>query len=1357
MATLQIRDPYTSDELKRLYPSNLTLQLVQVFHRHGERTPTGPRFENVGLPKIWPYCSIAQQMVSPVLEIRNSEVQWTPLHWQRRIESINENGQALMASGPKGRNDSLCKNGELTDTGRMTTYKLGQRLRHLYVDQLKFLPGTLEDTNIFYLRSSTYPRALESLQQVFRGMYPASTRAKSVGPLTIITRNESEENLYPSFYNCKRFSQLAKAFSQRSAERWNKTTEMEYVNRLLTKWMPEDCKTVAVDSHPRLSGIYDTINATIAHGEETRLPDEFYGAELRKIIDKICIEEWYSGYKESREYRALGIGSLMGDIVDRMTRTVEYNKISESIQLIKDESIIASNDRRNDIKFAINGCHDTTLAAMLTSLDAFGESTWPPFTSHIALELFKKSANIPDKKKNLQSDKTSGISRSTGSPESKFSELMGEARVTRKKFDDYCEEDRSLFDEYFRMSLPSSYRVCCCGRGLGQNPLFTRSRVVERQRRSWHKGNRHQSKKVEDLRPLDKVISLPKKKNLRNDYVPAHGRNYNIDESKIIFDGSLKPDNQPKKFQEDDIGLATLISRETQNNGSSDEANSPIRYIHTKSRGQALQSKIKSELDRLVSLFQNNHSLDSRDSNSGTVLEPVLEHFDHVDTLRNMIDKSKILSEKLNLFRENLDSSTSQASLSRLKIDYATLLQEIIEFKRINPYDSKIPSITEITRIFSQVNALSGSEWADLVMAVLEKILVIQAKGLNYKPLILDVIGAWSAAINNSNFFKTLTPEVTLRHYQKFGLNHLMGEIIPKLKHTDLTGVSAVAFVTFDVLTKKHLKIYDSSDNVRSLIKMLSLIVSIPELDLQSLDIRFQTTSVSSHVIANWDSIRERAHRITSISKEFDENRFKLKPLESDGYKPKLSFVPFPNQARDSSQIYFQLRAAINLKNHIQVDNLWLDVCNQLAYGSKQDIEQALQTWLTPDILNHFITAYMSLQRPEKAINVWVKMVEIGLKPTHKTWNIMISGCKAVGDWRSSEKIWNMMSLSGLYPDLLNWSSRLSVLVESKEVEMGIQALEEMGRKWLEKAQIKHPNLSRDDLLLVEDVQDAVKPDISCINIIISGLLKKNHKYRANAILEWARGFGIQSNTETYNIFLRPLIRRGENREAMELLKRMEEAGVVADVSTYTIILDNVLRFPGKYSLEELKEKIFDVLDEMERNNIKPNLYTYGKIIYQLIRDLNPQNSSLIEAVLRHMMSQSVKPSIHIYTNLVEYYFLQTPPNLNLAQRILDQATQTVGLDRVFWDRVVECYAQIGDTRSALNIIARLSSKKTRVGWSAMRSVLEALLSQKEWHLARSLIHDVKMSASRSDFLSGTKGEALFWQLAARINTNFSS
>ena len=47
MTTLVPRGPYSDEELKKLYPANLELQLVQVLLRHGERVPVSQRFQNV--------------------------------------------------------------------------------------------------------------------------------------------------------------------------------------------------------------------------------------------------------------------------------------------------------------------------------------------------------------------------------------------------------------------------------------------------------------------------------------------------------------------------------------------------------------------------------------------------------------------------------------------------------------------------------------------------------------------------------------------------------------------------------------------------------------------------------------------------------------------------------------------------------------------------------------------------------------------------------------------------------------------------------------------------------------------------------------------------------------------------------------------------------------------------------------------------------------------------------------------------------------------------------------------------------------------------------------------------------------
>lgn len=167
----------------------------------------------------------------------------------------------------------------------------------------------------------------------------------------------------------------------------NDSEQMAYLNKLWSKYMPESSPKVAVDAHPRLSGIMDTINATDAHGSATKLPSEFYDKKGRAVLDRIAVEEWFAGYNESNEYRKLGIGALLGDVVDRMVSTaVDGGWRSET-----SASGSGIPGAGTSIKFAMSGCHDTTLAAILSSLGGFQDGSWPPFTSSIAVELFSQA------------------------------------------------------------------------------------------------------------------------------------------------------------------------------------------------------------------------------------------------------------------------------------------------------------------------------------------------------------------------------------------------------------------------------------------------------------------------------------------------------------------------------------------------------------------------------------------------------------------------------------------------------------------------------------------------------------------------------------------------------------------------------------------------------------------------------------------------------------------------------------------------------------------------------------------------------------------------------------------------------
>lgn len=310
------------------------------------------------------------------------------LTWRRKIETLGAGDAPIPASGPEGAVDSVCQPGELTDKGRETTLSLGARTRGLYVDQLGFLPATLDADTLLKLRlrSTPIPRALESVQQTFIGLYPSSARTQSLGPPNIVTRAFSDETLFPNEGGCKRFAELARAFADRTALKWNGTEELDYVNKKIGKYMPKESPTVAVDSHPRLSGIMDSINSTLAHGSKTKLPSDFYDPKVVATVDRICTEEWFVGYTESLEYRKLGIGGLVGDITQIMVQTAA-----------------GKHGGQEQVKLGMAGCHDTTIAATLTALGAFGGcgvdekwEKWPPYTSSIAFELFKrKGADSP--------------------------------------------------------------------------------------------------------------------------------------------------------------------------------------------------------------------------------------------------------------------------------------------------------------------------------------------------------------------------------------------------------------------------------------------------------------------------------------------------------------------------------------------------------------------------------------------------------------------------------------------------------------------------------------------------------------------------------------------------------------------------------------------------------------------------------------------------------------------------------------------------------------------------------------------------------------------------------------------------
>ncbi|KAL5598883.1 hypothetical protein BROUX41_003796 [Berkeleyomyces rouxiae] len=382
MTSLPPPTPYSPTELARLYPSSLALQQVHIFLRHGERTPIKPRFAHLNHPPLWPYCRYARTMRAlislPAPAADSIPPPPAELLWQRNLQTLSA---ADGTAQPHPAGPDLCAPGTLTDAGRASTHALGAHLRQLYVTSLGFLPPKLSQSTDLALRSTGVPRALESLLHAVAGLYPAAARAADLPPFAVTQTAPADETLVPNTAACARLRQLAEAFSARAAVRWDASPAADRVHAQLARHLAgspdaRDAARIGVASRPSALGVLDSVNASRAKGTgaATRLPREFYHADVLAGLEAAGVDEWFAMYAESAEARRLGSGALLGDVVAGLVRAAEGGDPTAA--------------GGPPPKMALAGCHDTTLAALLSALGAF-DGRWPPFTSHVAVELFR--------------------------------------------------------------------------------------------------------------------------------------------------------------------------------------------------------------------------------------------------------------------------------------------------------------------------------------------------------------------------------------------------------------------------------------------------------------------------------------------------------------------------------------------------------------------------------------------------------------------------------------------------------------------------------------------------------------------------------------------------------------------------------------------------------------------------------------------------------------------------------------------------------------------------------------------------------------------------------------------------------
>ena len=726
------------------------------------------------------------------------------------------------------------------------------------------------------------------------------------------------------------------------------------------------------------------------------------------------------------------------------------------------------------------------------------------------------------------------------------------------------------------------------------------------------------------------------------------------------------------------------------------------------------QSAPNNRKDELEILFEKSLQDPAATEDVPSQLAPPLEPYKNAEVLTEMLSGSAPLSDSWQFFVQHFGPDAEKPALtstpSYLNHIAQNLLRRIIHAKRVDPTSKSLPSVTDISKVYLRLAILPGSDWTKMMFILLEYIIRNQALLPDVVDrLITDILGAWNVVCRlkddchrfppegsdiNWSYVPRFSAEDVNQMYRKRGPQATFGMLAPPLALRHLENIPMVALATFSILINNSTVAKTQIANASPFVSLLGQIVNTPGLALNHVYGRDSSPPViTEYIKSNWLIIKDQASQNSEAPRPEPE-RSQRQSNPDDVYR--------------ASFINKRLQNALKRQNLREVNELWSDVVRwPVKIIESMEMVNSPQPYsikrgtLTEQLSNLFILVYMSLRRPDHAIDVWNHMLKSGLQPTLQTWDAMLSGCKAARDWKTLEAVWQRMLASGAQPDVVCWTTRISALIEGYQVDSGIRALDEMGRIWLTAAKKKHPKLRLEKLQLLPEVEGAVKPTIETINGAVAGLLRRHNPEAAHQVLAWAGKFGISPDLITYNTLLKPLIRDGHVKQASALLQRMQQAGIQADVATFTTILDETFRNSEQHTPEEQKEIVESVFSEMEGAGVQPNLHTYGKIIHQLLQSSHG-SMSVVNIVMDRMTEQGLQTSPQIYTTLIEYYFDQTPVSLDAVRSIIERASIVPGsTDHKFWDRVVERYAEAGETAHALRVLGNVHRANQKVGFLA--------------------------------------------------------
>lgn len=369
-----------------------------------------------------------------------------------------------------------------------------------------------------------------------------------------------------------------------------------------------------------------------------------------------------------------------------------------------------------------------------------------------------------------------------------------------------------------------------------------------------------------------------------------------------------------------------------------------------------------------------------------------------------------------------------------------------------------------------------------------------------------------------------------------------------------------------------------------------------------------------------------------------------------------------------------------------------VNIENDKVKEALQLLSQMWQKGLEPTkaVFTKALEACASMRSLEDGKLIHVQIVESGLDSQASVGNALVSMYSRHGFLNEAQTVFDLLSEQ----DVCSWTVIIKAYAENGMAKGALQAFQKM-------------------------LQKGVEPNAHTFSTIIEAFSNPSVLAEAKLIHSQVINYGLESNIVVATALINTFAKCGSIHDARNVFNNVNKK----DVVLWTAMI-------GIYARGGNGEEAFDFLQQMEKEGMKPDKWTYSTVLSACASPADRAKGEVIHTSIRERGFES---DIIVKTALINMY--SKCGCLDVAWRMFNEVSQR---DVVTWTVIIAAFALHGSHEDALRLFEQMLQEDVKPNKVTFVTILDSCSNYAALADGKRIHKEIVDSALESDITVGT-------------------